>query len=337
MYIKYLYTSFFLCVFTGSGKTTFLKQLLASYNKQKKVYLFGQDLEEYANTGVTLLKEDPLEKDFDNAKLEKNSLLIIEDFIPKGKKETSNLHFLLNYFSRHNKVDIFIVVHQLFFNQISFFLSTARELYISVAPSNLILTKRLDKLYALGLTRLFTEALRNQEHYNFVALFDCAYFIYPFNQLFLNDSSKKIMFFNNNKKYYLLDSEKFDFKQDKKKQEADEEGPLEKLKNLVKSVYPKKSTNILLLAKELYIKLENLHAVNKEFIVIVKKKQICHLMDLISAIQAPGNQCKLPDNIVHVLKFLQHNRMFLMSKLVANKTAKKYLCIGGGKQSEDSE
>ena len=312
-----------------------MKQILASYDPKKKIYLFGQDLNEYSDCQVILLEEDPLKKNFDNSNLEKNSVLIIEDFIPGGKNETGNLHFLLNYFSRHNKIEIFIVVHQLFFSQLSFFLSTAQEIYISVANSNLILTKKLDKLYSLNITQLLKKALNNQETYNFIGLFHCSNYIYPFNHLFLKEASRKIMFFNNNKTYYLLDSEKFDFK--KEKVDDSSETPSEKLESLIKSVYPKKSGNILLLANELYAKLESLKVIDEAFIITLKKKKICHLMDLISAIQSPGKNYKISRNILVVLKFLQKNRLVVMSKLVVNKTAKKYLCIGTNEKTSESD
>ena len=312
----------------GSGKTTFLKQILASYDPAKKIYLHAHDKEEYSNlTKIELLCEDPLNKDFEFDRLQNNSVLIIEDFIPKGKKETSNLHFLLNYFSRHHQIDIFIVVHQLFFTQLSFFLASAKEIYISISNPNLILTKKIDKLYGLNLTDLFKKALADRDLYNFIGVFDCSYYIYPFNCLFLEETNKNIMFFTNDKKYYLLDSERYAFKNEQIKVETEHDS-LTKLETLIKSVYPKKAGNILLLAKDLYVKLESLNAIDDEFIIKMRKKKVCHLMDLISAILSPGKQRELPDNIVQVLKYLQKHQLHVMSKLVVNNKAKKYLCIG---------
>lgn len=264
-------------------------------------------------------------------------MLIIEDFIPKGKKETGNLHFLLNFFSRHNQIEIFIVVHQLFFTQLSFFLASAKEIYISISPPNLVLTKKIDKLYGLNVTEVFKKALDNHEFYNFIGVFDCSYFIYPFNCLFLKDSGKNIMFFNNNKKYYLLDSDRYTFKTDEVKAGSEKENPLEKLETLIKSVYPKKSTNIMILAKELFLKLESLNVIDDEFIVKLKKKKVCHFMDLISAILSPSKNKSLTANILQVLKFLKKHQLHIMSKLVKNTEAKKYLCVGIAGCESDTE
>ena len=82
------------------------------------------------------------------------------------------------------------------------------------------------------------------------------------------------MFFNNHKKYYLLDSERCSFKDEQINAEPlTKDDSLTKFETLIRSVYPNKAGNILLLAKDLYVKLKSLNAIDNEFILKLRKKK----------------------------------------------------------------
>ena len=338
---------------SGSGKSSFLKKLLGSYPAGTPVYVSALDRGEYEKSNnFILLDKNPFVTVFDFSQIPDGSVLVIEDYIAQPSHK--NFQYFVNYRARHHRIDTYIVTHQLYYNKLSFFLQHAQELYLTTAHANLLIAKRLDASYNLGLVNTLENLLKSENsQYSVLAVFSLSTVIHPFEELVVDaeetDSlGSVIMLSRNNRKYYLLDTERYEVaaerenlnekkdlqptsKQVTEENSAaastnDDDDDEDRLINLVLSTYPK-NRNIKLLSVSLYKKLKSLGLVNDEFIIVIKNKKIAHLMDVVAFTQRVKTE-SIPNNIQKVLTMLRTNNFYVMTKLVKNALTKKYLCIG---------
>ena len=332
---------------SGSGKSSFLKKVLSTYPNDSTVYVSALDHSEYKKSeGFVLLESNPFVDFFDFSQIPDGSVLVVEDYIAQPSHK--NFQYFVNYRARHHRIDTYIVTHQLYYNKLGFFLQHAQELYLTTAHANLPIAKRLDGLYNLGLVAILESYLKNENiSYSVIAVFCLSSVIHPFERLVDESLSENaVMLSKNTKNYYLLDTESYEvarrddektlYEETSKKNEpreaiVDDDGNSdeERLNDLVLTTYPK-NRNIKLLSVSLYKKLKSLDLVNTDFIIVIKNKKIAHLMDVIAFTQRVKAD-SMPANIQKVLTLLRSNNFYVMTKLVKNNLAKKYLCIGQSK------
>jgi len=129
---------------SGSGKTSFFKEVLLPRWSNGEIYILSKDPVEWSSTPTINL----LPKDFNIqniSTLPENSLIFFDDF----SKSCSDKHFqeIVNFNLRHEKKTLIISVHDTFKSGLFTDLCQASRFFITYSPSSLKLLQVLDKQY----------------------------------------------------------------------------------------------------------------------------------------------------------------------------------------------
>ena len=116
-------TSFFISPFfrSSTGKSTLIKQALASVDPKVRVYLFNVRSDEVEGYQKYHAKSESVERcslKLGLDRVEPDSIVILEDIICLKKKDEECLRVLLNYRAHHDRLRVICVGHMLFRNSL---------------------------------------------------------------------------------------------------------------------------------------------------------------------------------------------------------------------------
>ena len=182
---------------SGSGKTSFFKEVLLPRWSNGEIYIFTKDTAEWTATPTINI----LPKDFNIqniSTLPENSLIFFDDF----SKSCSDKHFqeIVNFNLRHEKKTLIISVHDTFKSGLFTDLCQASRFFLTYSPSSLKLLQVLDKQYNTNFkTKFQTNYSKGVAHHHVAFLnSDTQIFIPNFTltaptEMFMFDDTKLIL------------------------------------------------------------------------------------------------------------------------------------------------
>lgn len=184
---------------SGTGKSSLLKKLVANFPKNRCIYLInvkGQEVSEYTK-GRQPEKIKVLKKIQAGEKVEKRSLIILEDLIKLNAKESDSVRQLLNYTAHHRLCKVYCVTHTIYKTGIYSLLPLFHYIIFTSSPSNVpivraaLATFKLEKPVLNKWVDAVKEGRFDGEGKYF--FFDCTKMLFGASQNFLQRGQNTIL------------------------------------------------------------------------------------------------------------------------------------------------
>jgi hypothetical protein len=183
---------------SGTGKSTLLKKLVGDWPKSQSLYLVnakGAEIAEYSrgksSEKIRLAKITGLER------IEKKSMVILEDLIKLSPKESDSVRQLLNYTAHHKSSKIYCVTHTIFKTGIFSLLPLFHYIVFTSSPSNVPIARsvlnvfKVDKPLLTEWINLIKEGRHEGEGKYF--FFDCTKMLFGISSRYLCRGGNEVL------------------------------------------------------------------------------------------------------------------------------------------------
>ena len=313
---------------SGSGKTSFVKNLMLHLSEGIHVQIFCQDLKEWAEyEGVSI--ENPVAHLELIDKVPQNTIVILDDYF-HTQKDVENFSSIINYKLRHQKLTMICMIHTIFKTHIFSSFMLCNNFFFTYSKITKKILQHFFMQYGVDFREAFeTHYKEGQEGFHTAYLnLKNMYFIPEVNFLF---SRKKfpLTMFKKDEEFLIFpkaEMEIEEIEEESKEQDSSSTSEtFERVMDLTREIYPKKNTKILVLAKTLFGYLEKY--INPLNFCIETDKFEVNFYDLLRYLNAPNLKKKKNDrDMKRLLHFLQELQMKVPKLLIRNKAAFKFVC-----------